>query len=67
MSTPAENPSSWLKQIPLRPSQPGQSAVSREMDDKEQAIWLGEVDIPEDISIEAGKRHKKIASEDEEE
>lgn len=45
----------------------GLSAISRELSEAELAVWLGDADIPEEISREAGKRHKKIAAGDEEE
>jgi DNA repair exonuclease SbcCD ATPase subunit len=45
----------------------GMSAISREMDAKELAVWLSEIDVPSDVSKEAGKRHKKIASDSDEE
>lgn len=45
----------------------GTRYLSRELDDKELAVWLEAADIPEQVSIEAGKRHKKIATEAEEE
>ena len=44
----------------------GVSVVSASLGDDDKAVWLGELDIPEDISIEAGKRLKKIAAEAEE-
>jgi len=44
----------------------GVSVVSTELGDDDKAVWLGDIEIPEDISIEAGKRLKKIAAEAEE-
>lgn len=49
----------------------GVSVVSSELGskgkDKDLALWLGEIEVPADVSKEAGKRLKKIASETEEE
>ena len=44
----------------------GTSCLSRELGENDQAVWLGEAEIPEEVSIEAGKRHKKLAAEAEE-
>ena len=43
--------------------------LSKELDTEakhDKAIWHGDIEIPEDVSIEAGKRLKKIAAEAEE-
>jgi len=41
----------------------GVSVVSQSLGEDDKAVWLGDIEIPEDISIEAGKRLKKIAAE----
>lgn len=41
----------------------GRSWLSVEQDDKGQAIWFGEGDIPAEVTEEAGKRHQKNATE----
>ena len=45
----------------------GVSVVSSALGDDDKAVWLGGIEIPEAISVEAGKRLKKIAAEAEEE
>ena len=45
----------------------GVSVVSASLGDDDKAVWLGDIDIPDDISIEAGKRLKNIAAEAEDE
>lgn len=44
----------------------GVSVVSTALGDDDKAVWLGGIEIPEDISVEAGKRLKKIAADAEE-
>ena len=44
----------------------GMSALSNGKDEKDKALWLGTLEIPEDVSIEAGKRLLSIAAELEE-
>lgn len=44
----------------------GVSVISHELSDDDLAIWSGDLEIPEDVTKEAGKRHKKIAAEDDE-
>lgn len=44
----------------------GASHISRELGEDDLAIWLGEAELPEEVSREAGSRHKKIAAEAEE-
>ncbi len=48
----------------------GVSVLSRELitdgKDKDKVSWFGDADIPEEVSLEAGKRLKAIAAEDEE-
>ncbi|MES2626662.1 MAG: hypothetical protein V4628_15355 [Pseudomonadota bacterium] len=45
----------------------GISALSKGRDDKDKAEWLGNLEIPEEVSTEAGKRLLSIAAELEEE
>lgn len=45
----------------------GMSALSTGRDDSDKAEWLGTLEIPEDVSIEAGKRLLSIAAELEDE
>jgi chromosome segregation ATPase len=45
----------------------GVSLLSKGRDDKDRAEWLGDIEIPEEVSIEAGKRLLSIAAELEEE
>ncbi|MDC0598783.1 hypothetical protein OAP18_02975 [Gammaproteobacteria bacterium] len=45
----------------------GISVVSKELNDKDSATWHGDLEIPSDVSKEAGKRLKKIAAEQAEE
>jgi hypothetical protein len=45
----------------------GMSALSKGRDDNDKAEWLGNLEIPEEVSIEAGKRLLSIAAELEEE
>ena len=45
----------------------GMSALSYGRDDKDKAEWLGNLEIPEEVSVEAGKRLLSIAAELEEE
>ena len=44
----------------------GMSALSKGRDDKDKAEWLGTMEIPEEVSIEAGKRLLSIVAELEE-
>ncbi|MDG2176366.1 MAG: hypothetical protein P8M72_09600 [Gammaproteobacteria bacterium] len=44
----------------------GASIVSASLGDDDKAVWVSEMDIPDEIAIEAGKRLKMIATEDEE-
>ena len=44
----------------------GVSVVSLSLDKDDKAVWVGDIEIPEDVSIEAGKRLMKIATEAEE-
>jgi len=41
----------------------GMSTLSSGKDEQDKAIWLGTLEIPEDVSIEAGKRQLSIAAE----
>lgn len=41
----------------------GMSALSNGKDDADKALWLGTMEIPDDVSIEAGKRLLSIAAE----
>lgn len=41
----------------------GQSALSNGKDDSDKALWLGTLEIPDDVSVEAGKRLLSIAAE----
>ena len=41
----------------------GVSYLSKELDENDMAVWFADAEIPEEVSIEAGKRHKKIASD----
>lgn len=44
----------------------GQTWLSRETDADDMAVWMGEGEIPEAVTIEAGKRHNKLAADAEE-
>jgi hypothetical protein len=44
----------------------GVSVVSASLGDDDKAVWLGNIKIPDAISLEAGKRLKNIATEAEE-
>ena len=44
----------------------GMSALSNGKDDNDKALWLGTLEIPDDVSVEAGKRLLSIAAELEE-
>ena len=44
----------------------GMSALSNGKDDDNKALWLGTLEIPQDVSVEAGKRLLSIAAELEE-
>ena len=61
--TPAEEP---RNRILCLNCETGVSVVSSALGDDDKAAWLGNQDIPEAISIEAGKRLKMIAAEAEE-
>lgn len=54
------------KRIRCMNTSTGMSALSKGRDDKDKAEWLGNLDIPEEVSIEAGKRLLSIAAELEE-
>lgn len=41
----------------------GVSVVSSALGDDDKAAWLGGLEIPDEVSVEAGKRLKKIAAE----
>ncbi|MES2605191.1 MAG: hypothetical protein V4603_09645 [Pseudomonadota bacterium] len=41
----------------------GVSALTSGKDDNDKALWLGSVEIPDDVSVEAGKRLLSIAAE----
>ena len=41
----------------------GVSVVSSALGDDDMAVWLGNLEIPETVSVEAGKRLKNIAAE----
>ena len=41
----------------------GMSTLSNGKDDNDKALWLGTLEVPEDVSIEAGKRLLSIAAE----
>lgn len=56
-----------LNRIQCLNKETGVSVVSLALGDDDKATWKGDIEIPEDISIEAGKRLKKIAAEAEEE
>ncbi len=45
----------------------GASIVSKELGKKDMAVWMGAVEIPEEVSIEAGKRLKAIIADAEDE
>ena len=60
---PEEEP---LNRILCLNRETGVSVVSASLDEDDKAVWLGNQTIPDDISIEAGKRLKKIAAEAEE-
>ncbi|MBT5483880.1 MAG: hypothetical protein HOH14_11250 [Gammaproteobacteria bacterium] len=55
-----------LNRIQCLNRETGVSVVSLSLGEDDKATWKGELEIPEDISIEAGKRLKKIAAEAEE-
>lgn len=55
-----------LNRIQCLNRETGVSVVSESLGDDDKAVWLGGLEIPEEISIEAGKRLKKIAAEAEE-
>ncbi|HTR00294.1 MAG TPA: hypothetical protein VMH83_09900 [Candidatus Acidoferrum sp.] len=41
----------------------GMSALSNGKDDNDKALWLGTLEIPDDVTVEAGKRLLSIAAE----
>jgi DNA repair exonuclease SbcCD ATPase subunit len=41
----------------------GMSALSSGKDDNDKALWLGTLEIPDDVTVEAGKRLLSIAAE----
>lgn len=45
----------------------GMSALSQGKDDEDKALWLGDMAIPDDVAVEAGKRMLAIAAELEDE
>jgi chromosome segregation ATPase len=55
------------KRIRCMNTDTGVSVLSKGRDDKDKAEWLGNIEIPEEVSIEAGKRLLSIAAELEEE
>lgn len=55
------------KRIRCMNTSTGISALSKGRDDKDKAEWLGDLDIPDEVSIEAGKRLLSIAAELEDE
>jgi hypothetical protein len=44
----------------------GMSALTNGKDDNDNALWLGTLEVPDDVSVEAGKRLLSIAAELEE-
>jgi chromosome segregation ATPase len=61
-----EDPDKY-KRIRCMNTSTGMSALSKGRDDNDKAEWLGNLEIPEEVSIEAGKRLLSIAAELEEE
>jgi chromosome segregation ATPase len=57
-----ENPEKF-KRIRVLNTLTGISALSKGKDGNDQALWLGTVEIPADVSVEAGKRMLAIAAE----
>jgi chromosome segregation ATPase len=55
-----------LNRIRCLNRQTGASVVSSALGDDDKAVWLGDLEIPEIVSVEAGKRLKNIAAEAEE-
>ncbi|MDR0780458.1 MAG: hypothetical protein LBF16_07150 [Pseudomonadales bacterium] len=57
-----ENPDKF-KRIRVLNTLTGMSALSKGKDDKDQAEWLGTLEVPADVSAEAGKRMLAITAE----
>jgi chromosome segregation ATPase len=57
-----ENPDKF-KRIRVLNTLTGMSALSKGKDENDQAQWLGTIEIPADVSVEAGKRMLAIAAE----
>ena len=55
-----------FKRIRVLNTVTGNSALSKGKDDSDNALWLGDIEIPADVSAEAGKRMLAIAAELEE-
>lgn len=55
-----------LRRVRCLNANTGAIVLSVELGEDDLAIWLGDPEIPEEVSKEAGKRHKKIAAEAEE-
>jgi hypothetical protein len=56
-----EDPDNY-KRIRCLNTENGLSALSSGKDDNDKALWLGSLEIPEDVSTEAGKRLLSIAA-----
>jgi hypothetical protein len=57
-----DNPDKY-KRIRCLHTLTGQSSLSNGKDDNDKALWLGTLEIPDDVSVEAGKRLLSIAAE----
>jgi chromosome segregation ATPase len=57
-----DNPEKF-KRIRVLNTLTGMSALSKGKDENDQAQWLGTIEIPADVSVEAGKRMLAIAAE----
>lgn len=55
--------SDTYKRIRCMNTTSGVSVLSSGKDDKEKALWLGDIEIPEEVSIEAGKRLLSIEAD----
>lgn len=62
----ADDPADPTRRVRCVNLESGVCALSRALGDKDQALWYGEAEIPEEVSLEAGKRLKKFAAEAEE-
>ncbi|MDR2212454.1 MAG: hypothetical protein LBE21_02360, partial [Pseudomonadales bacterium] len=61
-----ENPEKF-KRIRVFNTQSGMSALSQGKDENDLALWLGTLEVPAEVSQEAGKRMLTLAAELEEE